>query len=235
MSAENQAAPAAPPAATEASLLDELLAATRQTERARAEDLLRALTDEALKGTVTWNRNVGQTIREGIKVLDAALSKQLAAVLHHPDLQKLEGSWCGLHHVVMNSETGSSLRIKVLNVNKRELFKDLTKAAEFDQSQTFKKLYENEFVLRAANPTAPWSATTNSATIPTTWNCCRACPTWRRPHSVRSSRRRRRRCSGSTSGPSCRGRATWKRSSRRPSTPSGGASAIRKTRASRAW
>jgi type VI secretion system protein ImpC len=147
MSTEQQAAPAEQPQATtgEISLLEEVLATTKQTERSRAEDLLRALTDEALKGSVTWNKSVGDTIREGIKGLDAALSKQLAAIMRHPEFQKLEGSWRGLHHLVMNSETSSSLKIKVLNVNKRELFKDVTKAAEFDQSQAFKKLYENEF------------------------------------------------------------------------------------------
>jgi len=67
------------------------------------------------------------------------------AVLHHPDFQKLEGTWRGLHHLVMSSETGTMLKIRVLNVNKRELFKDVDKAVEFDQSQIFKKLYENEF------------------------------------------------------------------------------------------
>ena len=45
----------------------------------------------------------------------------------------------------MNSETSATLKIRVLNVGKRELFKDLDKAVEFDQSQIFKKLYENEF------------------------------------------------------------------------------------------
>jgi type VI secretion system protein ImpC len=131
--------------AGELSLLDQILTATKQTERSRAEDLLRTLTAEALKGTVTWNKNVTQTIKAGMKALDEALSKQLAAILHHPDFQKLEGTWRGLHHLVMNSETSARLKIKVLNVSKRDLFKDLDKAVEFDQSQVFKKLYENEF------------------------------------------------------------------------------------------
>src|SRR5262245_7256220 len=132
------------PAATP-SLLDEVLAATRQTERSRAEDLIRTLTEEALKGTVTWGRNVSETLREGMQAIDDALSKQLAAIMHHPDFQKLEGTWRGLHHLVMNSETSTMLKIRVLNVSKRELFKDLDRAVEFDQSVLFKKIYENEF------------------------------------------------------------------------------------------
>src|SRR3954469_19715259 len=146
MAAEQQKAQATTATtAAGASLLDQVLATTKQTERSRAEDLIRALTDEALKGTVSWSRNVTQTITAGIAAIDKAMSTQLAAVMHHPDFQKLEGSWRGLHHLIMNSETGAQLKIRVLNVSKRDLFKDVDKAVEFDQSQIFKKLYENEF------------------------------------------------------------------------------------------
>src|SRR5438309_696845 len=126
MSALEQA-PAAAAAATatteEPSLLDQILSATRQTERSRAEELIRTLTDEALKGVVTYDRNVTQTLKQAMPAIDAALSKQVAAILHHPEMQKLEGTWRGLNHLVMNSETSARLRIKVLNVSKRELFK----------------------------------------------------------------------------------------------------------------
>jgi type VI secretion system protein ImpC len=148
MSALEQApAPATAAEANDAppSLLDQVLQATRQTERSRAEDLIRTLTEEALKGTVTYSKNVTLTIKQGMQAIDETLSRQVAAILHHPDLQKLEGTWRGLHHLVMNSETSAKLRIKVLNISKRDLFKDVDKAVEFDQSQIFKKLYENEF------------------------------------------------------------------------------------------
>jgi type VI secretion system protein ImpC len=42
-------------------LLDQVLGATKQTERDRAQDLIKALTEEALKGTVTYSRNLSQT------------------------------------------------------------------------------------------------------------------------------------------------------------------------------
>jgi type VI secretion system protein ImpC len=133
------------PAATETGLLDQVIGATRHTERTRAEDLVRTLTEEVLKGTVSYRKNVTETIKAGMKAIDQAVSRQLAAILHHADLQKLEGTWRGLNHLVMNSETSAKLKIKVLNVAKRELFKDVDKASEFDQSGVFKKLYENEF------------------------------------------------------------------------------------------
>ncbi|HFE39613.1 MAG TPA: type VI secretion system contractile sheath large subunit [Gammaproteobacteria bacterium] len=140
-----QAAAAATETTEEVSLLEQAISATKQTERSQSEELLKALTEQALSGTVTWNKNLTVTLNNAIADIDKAMSKQLSAILHSEKLQKLEGSWRGLHHLVMNSETGSSLKIKVFNAKKREIFKDLDKAVEFDQSQTFKKLYENEF------------------------------------------------------------------------------------------
>src|SRR5688572_12942365 len=134
------------------SLLDQAIGATKQTERSRAEELLKTLTEEALKGTVTWSKDVTRTINAGIKAIDEALSKQLAAIMHAPEFQRLEGTWRGLHHLVMNSETSAQLKLKVFNVSKRELFKDLDKAIEFDQSDAFKKLYENEFGTPGGEP-----------------------------------------------------------------------------------
>lgn len=155
MSAEQQAAGTAGATTTDAAgggLLDQVLAATKQTERSRAEELIRTLTDEAMKGTVTYSKNVGQTINAAIAAIDAAISKQLAAVMHHESYLALEGTYRGLHHLVMNSETSTKLKIRVLNVTKRELFKDVDKAVEFDQSQIFKKLYENEFGTPGGEP-----------------------------------------------------------------------------------
>ena len=153
MSPEQQAAGTAGATTADAGgLLDQVLAATKQTERSRAEELIRTLTDEALKGTVTYSKNVSQTINQAIAAIDAAVSKQLAAVMHNESYLALEGTYRGLHHLVMNSETSTKLKIRVLNVGKRELFKDVDKAVEFDQSQIFKKLYENEFGTPGGEP-----------------------------------------------------------------------------------
>ena len=113
---------------------------------------IKTLTEEALKGTLTWSKDVTRTFNAAIKAIDAELSAQLAAVMHHPKFQKLEGTWRGLHYLVMNSETSAQMRLKVMNVSKHELFKDLDKAIEFDQSQMFKKLYENEFGTPGGEP-----------------------------------------------------------------------------------
>jgi type VI secretion system protein ImpC len=134
------------------SFLDQVVAATRQTEPDRAQELVKTLVSEALAGTVTFDRNLGRTIDRAIDAIDAKLSAQLNAIMHHPRFLQLEGSWRGLNHLVMNSETGTSLKIRVLNASKRELNRDLTRAVEFDQSQLFKKIYENEFGTPGGEP-----------------------------------------------------------------------------------
>ena len=78
----NATTPAAP-AAAEAqgeNLLEQAISATRQTERSRTEDLLRTLTQEALKGTVTWNKNVPQTIKAGAAMRWMRLLKPRSAI-----------------------------------------------------------------------------------------------------------------------------------------------------------
>ncbi|NGM19847.1 type VI secretion system contractile sheath large subunit [Roseomonas stagni] len=133
-------------------LLDQVIGATKQTERDRAQELIKALTEEALKGTVTFSRNLTQTFDRAIAAIDAKVSEQLNAVMHHPRFTQLEGSWRGLHYLVSNSETGTSLKIRMLQASKRDISRDLQRAVEFDQSQLFKKLYENEFGTPGGEP-----------------------------------------------------------------------------------
>ncbi len=52
-----------------------------------------------------------------------------------------------MHHLVNNSETDEMLKIRVMNISKKDLSKTLRKfkGAAWDQSPIFKKLYEEEF------------------------------------------------------------------------------------------
>lgn len=139
---------------TETSFLEQAISATKQTARNETEELLRTLTQEAMKGTVKWDKNLSVTINAAIKAIDEAMSQQLAAVMHTEKFQKLEGSWRGLSYLVNNSETSSQLKIRMMNLSKKELGKDLEKAVEFDQSQIFKKIYESEFGIAGGQPYA---------------------------------------------------------------------------------
>ncbi|MBT6305360.1 MAG: type VI secretion system contractile sheath large subunit, partial [Rhodospirillaceae bacterium] len=61
-------------------------------------------------------------------------------------------AWSGLNHLVMNTETSTRLKIRLLPVTRDELQKDLDKAVEFDQSNLFKKVYEEEYGSYGGNP-----------------------------------------------------------------------------------
>jgi len=134
------------------SLLDQVIGATKQTERDRAQELIKALTEEALKGTVTFSRNLSQTFDRAIAEIDRKVSEQLNAIMHNPRFTQLEGSWRGLHYLVSNSETGTGLKIRMLQASKKDISRDLQRAVEFDQSQLFKKIYENEFGTPGGEP-----------------------------------------------------------------------------------
>lgn len=133
-------------------LLSKVVAATRQTEPNRAQDLLRTLTDQALKGTVTYDRNLTITLNNAIAEIDKTISTQLAKIMQSPEFVKLEGAWRGLNYLVKNTETSVNLKIRVLNASKRDIAKDLSKAVEFDQSRLFKSVYEDEFGTPGGEP-----------------------------------------------------------------------------------
>lgn len=134
------------------SLLEQAIGATKHTERSRAEELLTALTEQALAGTMTFDKNVTKTIEDAIKKIDEQLSKQTAAIIHSPEFLKLEGSWRGVKHMLTNTTAEPGLKFRIFNANKDEISKDLNKALEFDQSQLFKKLYEDEFGTPGGEP-----------------------------------------------------------------------------------
>ncbi|HYI06379.1 MAG TPA: type VI secretion system contractile sheath large subunit [Reyranella sp.] len=152
--ADAKSAPEAAATTTEAApgLLDQILTNTKQTEPDRAQELVKTLVEQALAGTVTFDRNLTRTFDKAVKAIDAKMSQQLNAIMHDPKFLKLEGSWRGLHYLVQNSETGTALKLRVLNMTKRELGRDLSRAIEFDQSQLFKKIYENEFGTPGGEP-----------------------------------------------------------------------------------
>lgn len=84
-------------------------------------------------------------IDDSIAKLDDVLGRQLNLILHHPPFQQLEATWRGLYYLVLRTETGQLLKLKVLNISKHDLLKDLEKAVEFDQSAIFKMIYEAEY------------------------------------------------------------------------------------------
>lgn len=120
--------------------------------KARGKDMLKQFITEVLAGSITMARDTEAMLNARIAQIDKLVSIQLSEVLHHPDFQKLEGTWRGLRYLLSQSETGESLRVKVLNVPKKDLLRDLQRAPEFDQSALFKKVYEEEYGVFGGSP-----------------------------------------------------------------------------------
>ena len=89
------------------------------TEPDRAQELVKTMVEQALTGTVAFDRNLARTFDRAIAAIDKEVSAQLNEIIHNPRFLQLEGTWRGLNYLVMNSETSTSLKLRVLNLPKR--------------------------------------------------------------------------------------------------------------------
>jgi len=77
--------------------------------------------------------------------VDRLISDQLDEILHTPDFQRLEASWRCVHFLVFEAPAAPSIKIRIFDVNKKELLRDQQRAKTFDQSTIFKKVYDDEY------------------------------------------------------------------------------------------
>jgi type VI secretion system protein ImpC len=130
-------------------LLDEIVKQGRfgaePSAKERGKNLVKEFVAQVLDGSMTVAQDAEMMINARVAQIDHLLSIQLNEILHNPAFQKLEGSWRGLKHLMDSSETGTQLKIRVMNATKKELLRDIEKAPEFDQSALFKKIYEEEY------------------------------------------------------------------------------------------
>src|SRR5579871_2072947 len=153
MATEQQQAQATSPvpAVAEADEFAELLKQNfkPRTERAatEVENAVQTLVTQALADSSLVKDDVVSTIEEMIARLDEKLTEQMNEILHAKEFQQIESAWRGLHYLVFNSETDATLKIRVMNVGKNELYRNLKlyPGARWDQSPLFKKIYEQEF------------------------------------------------------------------------------------------
>ncbi len=105
------------------------------------------LAQQALANTALVSSDAMSSIRAVMEAIDAKLTEQINLIIHDESFQQLESAWRGLHYLVNNTETDETLKIKVLNVSKKELSKSLRKfrGTPWDQSPLFKKVYEEEY------------------------------------------------------------------------------------------
>jgi type VI secretion system protein ImpD len=146
-------------------LIETLLAATEAEQgpaRVVLDEFLREPSPEkALARWLAWGAAVGthfskdeivRRLGRDVARLDALLTRQVNAILHHPRFQKLEASWRGLRYLVEQSQEAENVKIRVLSVSWNELARDLERAIEFDQSQLFRKVYSDEFGVPGGEP-----------------------------------------------------------------------------------
>ena len=136
------------------SLLEQEFRPKSDRAKEAIENAVRTLAEQAIAGAKVIPGRVIDTLEGMIAKIDEKLSAQVNEILHHPEFQQLEGTWRGLHHLVMNTETDEMLKIRVINISKEEVGKTLAKfpGASWDQSPLFKKLYEEEYGLFGGQP-----------------------------------------------------------------------------------
>jgi type VI secretion system protein ImpC len=141
-------------AGTESTSLDDFQALLTREFKPKSETArdsvaiaVRTLAEQALAQTTLISTDALESISAIIKAIDATLTVQVNEILHHQDFQQLENAWRGLHHLVNNTETDETLKIKVFNISKKELGRTLKKfrGTAWDQSPIFKRVYEEEY------------------------------------------------------------------------------------------
>jgi len=91
-------------------------------------------------------------IGRAIADIDELIEEQLNIILHHPKFQKLESAWRGLYLLVDEADGTHNIKIKMLDISWAEICKDVGRALEFDQSQLFNKIYNEEFGTPGGEP-----------------------------------------------------------------------------------
>jgi len=137
-----------------AALLEGSFKPKSDRQKEAIEEGVHALASQALAATALVSDDAVKTIESMIAEIDRKLSEQINLILHHKDLQDLEGTWRGLHHLINNTETDEMLKIRVLNISKKDLGKTIKKfkGTAWDQSPLFKKMYEEEFGTPGGEP-----------------------------------------------------------------------------------
>ena len=149
--AQTQAQGAAAGAVEEVNQFESLLKKEFKPKTDQAAEAIKnavqTLAEQALAGVATVSDDAVKSIEAMIAAIDEKLTKQVNAIIHHEQFKQLEGTWRGLHYLVNNTETDETLKIRVLNISKKDLGKTLGKykGTAWDQSPLFKRIYEDEY------------------------------------------------------------------------------------------
>ena len=79
---------------------------------------------------------------ELVKQIDAAATRQMRAILHHPAFQALESLWRGVYWLARGLETGGDLKLLLINATKAEMAADLLADVDTESTAVYKALVE---------------------------------------------------------------------------------------------
>lgn len=131
------------------SLLDEIIQATKLQPSDEGYSLARKGLETLISQLVEPGRAVDKVTKaivdEMIAGLDKKLSLQVDAILHHPDVQKIESAWRSLKFLVDRTDFRENIKIEILNVSKDDLLADFEDAPEIPKSGLYKTVYTAEY------------------------------------------------------------------------------------------
>jgi type VI secretion system protein ImpC len=137
-------------------LLAEILAETRivPTDDAYhvAKQGVSALVGELLQATTAGDKVDRALVDCMIAEIDARLSAQTNAILHHPQVQHLESAWRGLKTMVDRTDFRENIKVEVLNVSRDDLQADFDDAPEVSKSGLYRLAYANEYGVFGGEP-----------------------------------------------------------------------------------
>lgn len=91
---------------------------------------------------------------EHIASLDTQISRQLDAVMHHPDFQRVESTWRGVKSLIDQTDFRQNVRIELLDISKTDLVRDFEDAPEIAQSGLYLHTYTREYDTPGGEPIA---------------------------------------------------------------------------------
>ena len=166
--------------------------------KSAVEVAVKTLAQQALAGTALISDDALASIAAMIKAIDATLTAQINLIMHHEEFQQLESAWRGLHHLVNNTETDETLKIKVYNRNWAALSRR-SAAPPGTRARSSSGSTRRSSASSAVSRSAPWWVTTISTTARRMCSCL--------PTSHRSPRQRTRRSSARPPPLFCRWKA----------------------------
>lgn len=98
--------------------------------------------------------NATKAIKAAKARLVAILDAQISKILHHPEFQKVEGTWRGLKHLVDRTYSSDEARVKVkvCHATKEELIEDFEDEETYDQSGMYKLVHDRGIGILGGEP-----------------------------------------------------------------------------------